>query len=237
MSQPARKSSAKPSKTKARKPQTRPDVSAKAGDGKAKAKVAAKPKGLTDQQKRFVSEYIKDRNATAAYKRAGYRGTGNVAEVNAARMLRNAQVRAAVNFELEKVISKAEESTGITLERVVKEIGKLAFFDPRAMFNEDGSPKSITELGDNEAAALAGFEMLEQFEGSGADRVFVGHLKKFKLSERKAGLDMLMKHLGGYAKDNEQKSQPIVEALASFTASLHERRAGRIKFAQKDGKK
>lgn len=52
--------------------------------------------GLTEQQISFVEEYLIDLNRTAAYKRAGYKGEGNTAYVNASRMLRNAKVSRAV---------------------------------------------------------------------------------------------------------------------------------------------
>lgn len=52
--------------------------------------------GLSEQQLRFVDEYLVDLNRTAAYKRAGYKGEGNTAYVNASRMLRNAKVSRAV---------------------------------------------------------------------------------------------------------------------------------------------
>ncbi|UBN55297.1 terminase small subunit [Pantoea agglomerans] len=51
---------------------------------------------LNDMQIRFVEEYLIDLNRTAAYKRAGYKGEGNTAYVNASRLLRNAKVAAAV---------------------------------------------------------------------------------------------------------------------------------------------
>jgi len=52
--------------------------------------------GLTEQQISFIEEYLIDLNRTAAYKRAGYKGEGNTAYVNASRMLRNAKVSRAV---------------------------------------------------------------------------------------------------------------------------------------------
>ena len=51
---------------------------------------------LTPKQQRFVDEYLVDLNASAAYVRAGYAARGNVAEVNASRLLRNAQVAGAI---------------------------------------------------------------------------------------------------------------------------------------------
>lgn len=80
---------------------------------------------LTDRQRRFVEEYLVDMNATAAYKRAGYAARGNAAEVNAARLLRNAQVQAAIQAGQ----SARSERVGITQDRVLDELSLLAFSD------------------------------------------------------------------------------------------------------------
>lgn len=163
----------------------------------------------------FVVEYLKDNNATQAYIRAGYKARGNSAEVNAARLLRNAQISAEIAKRQSQLIETIEKNTSITLENTIKEIAKGAFFDPRKFFNADGSPKQITELDDDTASVLAGMEVLEQFDGSGDTRVFVGYVKKYKLAERKGYLDMLMRHLGGYKADNDQlKSEnPLAQLL------------------------
>lgn len=203
-----------PPKPKANKPRNRSDGSANAGKGTERGS-----KGLTPRQSLFVLEYLKDQNASAAYKRAGYTADGHSADSAAARLLTNVEVAKAIEDGLTKLRQKVEEETGISLKRVIEEIAKGAFFDPRKMFNEDGSPKQITDLPDAEASALAGFEVLEQFEGAGQDRVFVGYLKKFKLSDRKGYLDMLMKHLGGYEQDNKQKVDPLTSLLQGMTRS------------------
>ena len=61
--------------------------------------------------------------------------------------------------------------------------------------------------------------MLEQFEGSGEDRRFVGFVKKWKLSDKKPALDMLMKHLNGYEKDRNAGMDTLAGLLASFQRS------------------
>lgn len=58
--------------------------------------------GLNDMQIRFVEEYLLDLNRTAAYKRAGYKGEGNTAYVNASRLLRNAKVSQAIRDALDE---------------------------------------------------------------------------------------------------------------------------------------
>ena len=95
--------------------------------GKAKVKKpvkrakAAPPnqaeKVLSDKQQAFVREYLIDLNATAAYKRAGYKGTGHTAEANAQRMLRNAEVKAAIDA----AIAERNKRTEITVDLVVQE--------------------------------------------------------------------------------------------------------------------
>jgi phage terminase small subunit len=147
---------------------------------------------LTAKQQRFVDEYLVDLNATQAYLRAGYKVNENVAAVNAQRLLRNANIQ----HLLSQAMQERAKRTEITADRVLKEMGRLGFFDPRKLFNDDGSPKGIQELDDDTAAALAGLEVIEIWEGKGEDRHFVGYLKKYKLADKKGALDSIARHLG-----------------------------------------
>jgi len=159
----------------------------------------AKKAGLSFQQRVFVAEYLKDRNGTQAAIRAGYGSKG--ASTQAERLLRNVEIRAQV----EAFVIKAEEKASLSIERTLREVARLAYFDPRKLLNPDGSPKPIHELDDDTAACLAGMDILEQFDGTGADRVFVGHVKKYKIADKNSALDKAMKHLGLFERDNEQK--------------------------------
>ncbi len=72
--------------------------------------------GMTEQQISFVEEYLIDLNRTAAYKRAGYKGEGNTAYVNASRMLRNAKVSRAV----QDAMDARSKRTQISQDSVLK---------------------------------------------------------------------------------------------------------------------
>src|SRR6266849_4579911 len=50
---------------------------------------------LLPRHRRFVEEYTRNCNATAAYKRAGYRAVGHSAEANASRLHHRPDVAAA----------------------------------------------------------------------------------------------------------------------------------------------
>lgn len=73
-------------------------------------------KALNPKQTRFVAEYLIDLNATQAAIRAGY--SAKTAEQIGSRLLRNVQVRAAVDAGIAKRAGKLE----ITAEKVLKDI-------------------------------------------------------------------------------------------------------------------
>jgi len=170
---------------------------------------------ITGKLALFVAEYQKDHNGAQAAIRAGY--APGSAKVTASRFLSRANVKAAIANQTEQRIAQVTHETGITLERTIRELARLAYFDPRRLFDSAGRPLSITELDDDTAAVIAGLDVMEEFEGSGADRVFKGYVKKWKLADKKGALDMLMKYQGGYAKDNETKAEATERPLINIT--------------------
>ncbi len=68
------------------------------------------------------------------------------------------------------VIAKAQ----MTREKWLESIARIAMADSRRMFEKHGNPLEITDLNDNEAAAIAGFEFFEEFPGSKGERIPVG---------------------------------------------------------------
>ncbi len=146
-----------------------------------------RPHALTPKQAKFVDEYLIDLNATQALIRAGYAARGNSAEAGAARMLRNAKVAAAIQAR------QADRSarTEITQDRVLKELARIGFFDIRKLVNTDGTAKSISELDDDTAAAIAGLDIVL----IGNNTVGVGTVLKFKLASKVAALELLGRHL------------------------------------------
>lgn len=188
----------------------------------AKAKAPTKPKTRPTRPdvKVFIAEYIRDPNGRRAAIAAGY--TERSADSTASRLLKNDKVRAEIDKANAEVLAKVQHDTGITLERTLREIARIAFFDPRRMFDKDGRPLAITELDDDTAAVVSGLDVLEEYEGQGEDRRLVGHVKKWKLADKKGTLDMLMKHLGEYRKDNEQGGTAAGNALAQIAVRFIE---------------
>lgn len=169
----------------------------------------AADKKLTPKQRRFVDEYLIDLNATQAALRAGY--SKKTAYSMGDENLKKPEIKRAI----QKAMQKREERTEITQDRVLLEYARLAFYDPRKLFQPDGTPKPIEELDDDTAAALSGLEVREKFEGAGENRTFVGYTKKYKLANKLGALDSLAKHLGmldgkGRESENEMQTGVII---------------------------
>ena len=137
---------------------------------------------------RFVKEFLKDRNASRAAIAAGY--SKKTAGAAASRLLKDVKIAAAIDRANERF----NRNSDLTVERIKQELARLAFYDPRDFYNEDGTLKSISELDDDAARMIAGFDCVELFEGSGDERSQVGVIKKFKFPDKTRALELAMRH-------------------------------------------
>jgi phage terminase small subunit len=145
--------------------------------------------GLSKKQETFIAEYLTDLNATRAYIAAGYSQNG--AAQSASKLLTNAKISAEISRKQGKRLEKLE----ITADRVLSEIAKLAYYDPRNFLESDGSMKQIKDIDDVTAMAIAGLEVCELFEGTGDQKHAYGLLKKIKLADKGQNLERLGRHL------------------------------------------
>lgn len=139
------------------------------------------------KRERFCQEYVIDRNGLQAAIRAKY--AAGSAKVTASRLLTDVNVRARIDELQVKVTDKLE----ITAERVLRETARLAFSDVRKYFNDDGTLRAFSDLDDDAAAALAGFESVEKAIPGEAG--MTEQVRKFKIWDKPAALGMLGKHL------------------------------------------
>lgn len=141
---------------------------------------------MTGKQKRFVAEYLKDLNATQAAIRAGY-GAKN-ANVVGPRLLANVGIAAAI------AANKAQQlaSIGLSAERVLDELRRLAFSDVRHLFDAQGNLKPLADLSPDESAAIASVEVVIKNAAAGDQHTDTVH--KIKHWDKVRSLEMLAKH-------------------------------------------
>lgn len=139
------------------------------------------PQRLTDRQRRFVEEYLVDCNAAAAAVRAGY--SEKSARYVGARLRGLAHVRRAI----EAAMAERSRRVGITQDRVVLELARLAFADMRdfVAWGEGGVRLRPSEaLTEDQAACVS--EIVET-PGKGV---------RVKLYGKTQALAALARHLG-----------------------------------------
>lgn len=169
-------------------------------------------KKLTEKQKKFCREYMIDFNAKQAAIRAGY--SKKTAHVIASENLQRTEVQQFIAALQEKQAAKFE----VTLDQVIRQYHRLAFQDIRKYYNEDGSLKPMHQLDDDAAAALAGVDVDEIWEGKGEERIKIGETKKIKRWDAVRALEGLCRVLGYEApkkmdltsKGKELNQQPIM---------------------------
>ena len=171
-----------------------------------------KTTGLTAPEEVFVRLVITGMSQAEAYRNA-YPASKKWQDksVNSKASLLASQdiIRQRIAQLTAPVIKKLE----LTITRAIEECMRIAYVDPHDLFDDNGALKPISQIDPATRAAIANLEVTELFEmqGEGKDkvRVQIGYLKKIKLNDKNGALDKLMKHLGGYLADNDQKATQL----------------------------
>lgn len=145
-------------------------------------------KKLTERQKLFIQEFLKDRNATQAVIRAGYSKNG--ARSMAVNLLANPNIAQ----EIDRLSQKRCEKVNVTVNDVLAELAKIAFTDMKdlASWTQSGVEfKPSSQLGNEKTAAIS--ELSETVTNAG------GTLKIKKHDKVKA-LELLGKYLSMWSE-------------------------------------
>ena len=139
---------------------------------------------LTEREKRFIDEFLVDLNGAAAVRRAGY--TASNSKQHAWYILKRPRIQAAI----EAALAERSERTAVSADRVVKELGRIAFADLRnAVEWRAGAGKGEIALKDSGALdqdmASAIAEVSQTAQGI-----------KLKLHDKQQALTALGRHLG-----------------------------------------
>jgi phage terminase small subunit len=127
--------------------------------------------------------YARGDTQTAVAERTGYTKNG-VADV-----LARYEVRERINH----LVATQHRPAQITAERVMTELGRIAFSDIRHLYDEEGNLKPVHELSDDAAASITAIdvEVITRGRGEDAEPVVV---KKIRRADKMGALGILAKH-------------------------------------------
>lgn len=138
---------------------------------------------LTAKQKRFVEEYLIDLNATQAAIRSGYKVD------NAQQMGSENLSKPVIAEAIGKAMAERSKRTGISQDRVIQELAKIAFVNITDIVNDDGSIKYNASNEDLACIESIKVKTSESSAGSMEER-------EVKVASKVKTLELLGKHLG-----------------------------------------
>lgn len=150
----------------------------------------------------FVRAYLSNGlNKTQAAITAGY--APKSADVAGRRLYGNATVKRLIAQATEK----AADIAGLSVERTLQEVARLAYSDPRRLYRPDGQLRPVHELDADTAATVASVEVDEIKAG---DAGVIGHTVKIKHWDKNAALEKAMKYHALYREDNAQRTPAVI---------------------------
>lgn len=149
------------------------------------------------KQQHFINNYLANGfNATKAAIDAGF--AAGSADTQASRLLVNAKIKAIIADRSRHLLAKKE----ITADLVLDGIANLATFDIRKIGQQLGMPE-ISELGDAEAMAITGIDVIERVAADGT----IIRLKKIRLADRGMNFERLGKYLKLFTQKVEHSGE------------------------------
>jgi len=160
---------------------------------------------MTDKMEAFAQEYTVDRNGSAAAIRAGY--APNNAKEQAYSLLRHSEVKARID----ELFSEIYERNKMGIDEAISILTDIARTEPADIFHEDGTMKDIHDIPKFARQAIEGVEFKTKYVWDELleEHVAVSFPDKLKMTGKQAAIDKMLKHLGGYKVDNEQKKAEV----------------------------
>ena len=186
----------------------------------------ASDKRLTAAEQLFVKAMQADpmMNPCNAAKAAGYK--------HPAQRANQLMKRPAVKAVLARELHDRQEKFEIRADEVLQELHHLAMARGEDLFDKKGNLIPISEMPERTRAAIKEFKVTEKIvDGGKGKKPVTLRTYEIKLHDKVSSIDMLMKHLGQYEKDNGQKPgltldlsslyirpavrDPVVDAIAA----------------------
>uniref|UniRef100_A0A6H1ZNJ7 Putative terminase n=1 Tax=viral metagenome TaxID=1070528 RepID=A0A6H1ZNJ7_9ZZZZ len=175
------------------------------------------------RQEMFIWNILQGMSQMEAYKNAKYSvpATENAVAVKASQLVRTPNVVARLTYTREQLQRELREKTGITQEKIVAELAKLAFSNMQDFVATDGEGNfSFNDWDGLSREQLAAVESIKittnTTSNKDGSREFVTKNVTFKLHSKPGTLELLGKHLGIFEADNRQKA----DTLAIFLRGL-----------------
>ena len=180
---------------------------------------------MNKKQRKFKDEYLKDFNATRAAERAGYSGDENTLSSVAHKLLRNAEISAAIKKHMEESAMSTDEA----LARLAKMArGSMADF---IRFDEAGHPSIDLQMAETLGVLdlIKKLKLKERIVKSNDDETIIDRTVEVELHDPVRALELIGRGLGLFKPDiavTNNLNMPIITMNPDMAAELMGRTDG-----------
>lgn len=181
------------------------------------------PNKLTPKQENFCQAYIRLGDKSAAYREVYSTDKMKPKTVNeaATRMFYDSKITARI----EQLQSEVKKRNDVTIDEIVSVLAGMMRFDIGDLYDENGKLKPIHQIPKHARLMIQQLDSDELTEYVNGNKMIVGSTKKVKVYSKNDAIEKLMKHLGGYEKDNMQKAnifsaEDRAERLAALKSKM-----------------
>lgn len=160
---------------------------------------------MNHKRETFCNEYIIDFNGTQAAIRAGYstKTARSIAQENL--------TKPDIQQKISELIELRSKRTEVVQDRVLLEVARIAFNDPRKIFDIKGNLLPVNNWPDEIASAISSIKLTE-VKDFDKDSNVETTIKEIKFWDKGRQLELAAKHLGMLAEKEKptQLSSPII---------------------------
>jgi len=167
---------------------------------------------LTDKQERYCQNYIVSGNQAASYRLAYDAEAMNINSVyvEACRLHSNPNIA----LRIKELQNEAYERNKITVDEIIQNLAGMVRFDIGDLYDDDGKLLPLKEMPASARQMIQQLDIEELFDYIDGDKIFKGFSKKIRTYNKLDAIEKLMKHFGGYEKDNKQK--PVANVILNL---------------------
>ena len=164
---------------------------------------------ITKKNEVFCEEYLIDLNATQAAIRAGY--SPDSAGSIGFELLKKPEIRARID----QAMAERSKRTGINADRVLRELGRIAFLNPKDVIDLN-TAEVLDTATDDDLAVIAGVKVKyvphKDFDEDGEPVIEQAIEREVKMADKLKALELCGRHLGMF-KDNPEANAPVTVVI------------------------
>jgi len=126
------------------------------------------------------------------------------------------------------LIEEKHKALHMDVDEILARAAMLARVDVRALFDENGLMRKLTDLEEEHSVAIAGVEVTETYTGTGKKREKTGEVKRVKLRDPLPAIRLLAEHKK-LVRNADEGVNALASAIADRLKAARERRKAKEK--------